>query len=178
MTTPFLRPAIVLALALSLAACGGKATFPITGTITGLTYGGLVLTTNGMDLSVPAGATSFTFPNSLSYGDVYAVTQKTPPAHQDCSTVLRGADTAGRLASISVTVACSTNAFAVGGTITGLKSAGLKLTNGSLGGTVEPVAPTDGSAVTFTLPSTVGPNGTGTMGDAAVTNVVVTCVAK
>jgi hypothetical protein len=200
MTTTFLRRATVLALALTLAACGGKATFPITGIISGgLKYDGLVLTSNGMDLAVPANATTFTFPNTLSYGEVYAVTQKSPPAHQNCGTVLRGADTAGRLAAINVEVVCSTNSYAVGGTVSGLKSAGLKLTNGSLGGTVEPVAATDGSNVVFTLPNlveygvtygitvltqpatetcSVVSNGTGVMGDAAVTNIVVTCVPK
>jgi hypothetical protein len=200
MTTTFLRRATMLALALTLAACGGKATFPITGIISGgLKYDGLVLTSNGMDLAVPANATTFTFPNTLSYGEVYAVTQKSPPAHQNCSTVLRGADTAGRLAAINVEVVCSTNSYAVGGTVSGLKSAGLKLTNGSLGGTVEPVVATDGSNVVFTLPNlveygvtygitvltqpatetcSVVSNGTGVMGDAAVTNIVVTCVPK
>ncbi len=200
MRTTILRRALVLALALGLAACGGKATFPITGTITGgLNYDGLVLTSNGMALAVPAKATTFTFPNTLSYGDVYAVTQKSPPAHQDCSTVLRGADTAGRLAAINIEVVCTTNAFTVGGTVTGLKSAGLKLTNGSVGGTVEPVPAADFSPVDYKLPNpvaygvsygitvlaqpatetcSVGPNGTGVMGDAAVTNIAVTCVPK
>ncbi|MDB5933770.1 MAG: hypothetical protein JWQ01_1114 [Massilia sp.] len=196
MTPTFLRRAIVLALALSLAACGGKATFPLSGTVSGLTYEGLVLTSNGMDLAVPAKSTTFTFPSQLSYGDVYAVTQKTKPAHQDCSSIIGGADTAGRLATINVTVTCTVNSAAVGGTVTGLKSAGLVLTNGSSGGTVAPVPSADGSAVVFTLPSTVpygvtygitvlaqpatetctvGPNGTAVMGDDAVANIVVTC---
>lgn len=199
MRTTILRRALAIALALGLAACGGKATFPINGVITGgLNYDGLVLTSNGMDLAVPAKATTFTFPNTLSYGDVYAVTQKSRPAHQDCSTVLRGADTAGRLSAINVEVVCTTNAFSVGGTVTGLKSAGLKLTNGSAGGTVEPAAATTGADVTFALPPvlygtsygitvltqpatencSVSPNGTGVMGDAAVTDIVVKCVPK
>ena len=57
MTCNFTRPALALTLALTLAACGGKATFPISGTIVGLQYGGLVLSTNGMDLPVAANAT-------------------------------------------------------------------------------------------------------------------------
>ncbi len=194
MTNKFLRPATLLVLALSLAACGGKATFPVTGTISGLIYEGLVLSTNGMDLAVAPKATSFTFPSTLSYGDVYDVVQKTPPAHQTCS-IVRGTETAGRLASINVEVYCTVNTAFVGGTITGLKSTGLKLTNGSDSGIVEPTA----DATTFTFPArvafgatygitvlaqpltencSVSPNGTAVMGDAAVTNIVVTCVPK
>ena len=194
MTKSFLRPAIALALALSLAACGGgKATFPITGSISGLVYEGLVLSTNGMDLKVPAAATTFTFPNTVDYGEVYAVVQKTPPAHQDCQ-VVRGSETAGRLATISIEVYCTIYTALVGGTITGLKSAGLQLTNGS-----DPAVSTAAAAATaFIMPnkvpygSTYGitvltqpatetcsvANGTGVMGDAAVTNIVVTCVPK
>lgn len=199
MTTTILRRTIILALALGLAACGGKATFPISGTISGLDYDGLVLTSNGMDLAVPAKSTSFTFPNTLSYGDVYAVTQKNKPAHQDCAGIAHGADTAGRTTSIAVVVTCTTNTFTVGGKIKGLKSAGLKLTNGSTGGTVEPAAAADGSDVVFTLPNavkyndsygitvlaqpatetcSVGANGTGVMKDAAVADIAVTCVPK
>lgn len=194
MTIPFLRPATLLALALSLAACGGKATFPITGTINGLVYDGLVLTTNGMDAPVAAKATTFTFPSSLGYGELYHVTQKTPPAHQTCE-IVRGTETAGRLASINVEVYCTVNTALVGGTITGLTSAGLKLANGSVAGIVELTA----DATAFILPNkvaygttygitvlaqpatqncSVSATGTGVMGDAAVTNVVVTCVPK
>lgn len=195
MTKKFLRPALALALALSLAACGGKASFPINVGITGLSYSGLVITSNGMDLAVPAGTTSTSFPNSLSYGDVYAVTPKAQPLHQTC-TVSAGSDTAGRLAAINVGVICTLNQAQIGGTITGLTSLGLQLTNGSNGGIVAPVA-TD---TTFGFVNNLVPygvsygvtvlaqpandtcsvtsNGTGVMGDAAITNIVVTCVPK
>ena len=44
MTLSFLRPAILIALAAaSLAGCGGKATFEITGVVVGQAYPGLVL---------------------------------------------------------------------------------------------------------------------------------------
>ena len=205
MTFTFMRPAIALALALSLAACGGKASFPIAGTVVGLNYGGLVLSSNGMDLPVKANSTSFSFPNALSYGEVYNVIAKKQPDHQTCTIgsfagpngiVYNGpTDTAGRFGAINIGVACSLNTAAVGGTITGLTSLGLQLTNGSTGGTVAPAA----GATTFTLPNPVAyrvsygvtvlaqpandvcsvtSNGTGEMGDTAVTNIVVTCVPK
>lgn len=194
MTSTFIRPAIALALALALAGCGGKASFPINGTVSGLSYSGLVLTTNGMDLAVPANSTTFTFANTLSYGDVFAVTPKSQPLHETCQIFSGGADTAGRTAAINVDVRCSLNTAALGGSITGLTSAGLTLTNGSTGGTVSPPA----GATTFALPvvpygvtygvtvlaqpasnvCSVSQNGTGLMGDAAVADIVVTCVPK
>jgi RNase P/RNase MRP subunit p29 len=195
MTPTFIRPAIALALALALAGCGGgKASFPINGTVSGLTYSGLVLTTNGMDLAVAPAQTQFRFANSLSYGDGFNVTVKTQPAHQTCTILNGGNDSAGHTAAINVVVQCSTNAAAIGGTISGLTSNGLVLTNGSTGGSIAPAA----GSTTFTLPSvqfnvtygvtvatqpandvcSVSPNGTGVMTDAAITDIAVTCVPK
>jgi hypothetical protein len=211
MTLKFTRPAIALAIALSLAGCGGKASFPVNGTVTGQIYSPLVLSTNGMDLTVNAPATptattsaAFSFPNSLSYGDAYDVAIKANPPHQTCVVVQGGADSAGHLASINVSVSCALTPLAIGGTITGLTSAGLVLTNGSAGGTVTavPDTTTPGADVPFTFatlvefgvsygvtvltqPDTqtcsVSPNGTGVMGDTAVTGtvgIVVTCGPK
>lgn len=215
MTFKFLRPALAIALALTLGACGGKASFTIAGTASGLKYQGLVLNSNGMDLNVaPATPTatvavppvSFAFPNSISYGEVYEVSVKAQPAHQNCvvgafadsTGKVTGAakDTAGRLSTIDVGVMCSVNAYSIGGTIKGLTTDGLKLTNGSDPGTVTVTA--TGSDVAFIFPNlvpygttygvtvlaqptdafcTVSPNGTGTMGDAAVADIVVTCTS-
>ncbi len=196
-----MRPALAAALALTLAACGGgKATFPINGVIInhlgeplGTKWGPVVLSTNGMDLTVPAGATKFSFPNVLEYGDVYNVVVKTQPPHQTCE-VLNGEDTAGRLAAITVRVECTTNQRAIGGTIKGLTADGLVLANGSTGGIYAPAKSTSDTTYTFSqgveygvtygvvvqkqptgLTCTVA-NGTGVMGDLAVTNIDVTCV--
>jgi hypothetical protein len=172
MTFKFMRPALAIALALTLGACGGKASFTVAGTIAGLQYNGLVLSTNGMDLPVNATATSatntisFTFPNSISYGEVYNVTVKSPPAHQSCQVgsfpngtgpVLGAAtDTAGRLATINVGVLCSVNPYSIGGTVTGLTATmtGLQLTNGSDPAIVT-VTPAEGTDVKFTFPTQV-----------------------
>ncbi len=191
------RPAALLAVTLALAACGGKAGFTISGTVNGLTYDGLVLTTNGMDLAVKGGATSFSFPNSISYGDIYNVTAKAQPAHQSCTpTDPRGqpaTDSAGHTAGINIIVTCTTNSFTIGGSVSGLSTEGLVLTNGTAGGTVAIVS--TATTYTFLNPVTYGQsygvtiltqpanavctlaNPTGVMGDAAVTNVNVTCVA-
>lgn len=201
MTCNFTRTALALALALSLAGCGGKASFPVSGTVTGLAFDGLSLSTNGMTLQVPAKSTMFTFPNSLSYGDAYAVTVsdilKTQPQHETC-VVSNGSDIAGRLASIDVTVTCGLNAFTVGGVFTvdgvanTLMPASLILTNGSSGGIFTTAAGATIFTFGVTIPysfsygvtvyqqpagftCTVGPNGTGIMGDANVVDIAVDC---
>jgi hypothetical protein len=209
--SPFLRRALAVSLALTLAACGGKATFPINGTITTTTdanavvtstllYNGLVLTTNGMDLSVPAGAKTFSFPNTISYGDVYNVTIKTPPAHQNCTTIDQStaletaSGTAGRLASINIALTCYLNTYTIGGTVSGLTSDGLVLTNGTAGGTA--TIPNAATSYVFATSVTYGSsygvtvltqpannvctvsNPSGVMGDALVSNINVTCVPK
>lgn len=190
------RGALAAALALSLASCGGgKATFTIGGTVQGLKHGPLVLTTNGMDVTVPPKSTagddvSYSFPKQLEYGDEYSVSVKTQPPHQTCGSG-NYFDTAGRLTAINVVFSCTTNAYTIGGTVTGLTAGNLVLVNGSTSGTVTVAAGTtkygfpavtwgDTYGVTvLTQPAgltcTVA-NGTGIMGDAAVENINVTCV--
>lgn len=192
MKSSFMRPALALALVAGLSACGGKASFTVGGIIDKLAYPGLVLA-NGSDTVAPAAnATTFAFPKSIDYATTYDVTVKTQPAHQTC-VILNGKDTAGRLATINIVASCSTNAYTIGGTVTGLTAEGLVLTNGSTGGTV-PV-PKDSATFTFlsnpvTYGNTFGvtvltqpaglrcsvANGTRTMGDAAVTDIAVSCV--
>jgi hypothetical protein len=185
----FVRFVVAAAMAVGLAACGGKAQFDIQGAVDGLKYPGLVLASNGQTVSVPANTTSFKFGSSIDYGTTYAVTVQTQPAHQNCS-VANPTDTAGRMASINVVVICTMNAYAIGGTISGLDVDGLVLINGSNA----TIAPAKGTT-TYTFPfavefgNTYGvtvlthppgyrctvSNGTGTMNEAAVTNINVAC---
>jgi hypothetical protein len=198
MKSSFMRPALALALALSLAACGGKASFAVNGNVVGLKYSGLVLTTNGMDLTVAPAATTFSFPNSLSYGETYNLQVKAQPQHQFCQALNASAtgpatDTAGRMATINLNVSCTTNAFNLGGTVSGLTADGLVLTNGSTGGTItvnkanpayafaaQVAYGTSYGVSVLTQPAglrcSVGAAASGVMGDAAVGNVDITCV--
>jgi hypothetical protein len=152
MKSSFYRPMMALALALGVTACGGKATFDIKGQVIGLQYNGLVLTdtVSGTKVTVNApvpttiGTTPFQLPNSIEYGTPYNVqivtTATDNPPHQTC-TVLNGADTAGRLATINITVSCSMVPHILGGSITitnktptdftTAEVTGLTLTNGS-----------------------------------------------
>jgi hypothetical protein len=213
MKSSLIRPALALALAASLAACGGsdKAEFTVAGSVTGIVYDGLTLSNAGVPLKVAPPATAgapvrFAFPDKLEYGDTYAVTVTANPAHQSCEPSVpdsgiytNNADTAGRLVTIDIAIACRINTRPIGGTITGLTGAGLVLANGSTGGTYSaatPATPPSTTPISYELPevqfgTTYGVtvskqpagqvctvvNPTGTMGDERVTNINVTCVA-
>lgn len=142
MKLTFTRTSALLALALGLTACGGKATFELGGPVTGLEYPGLVVTnsSNGDTVAVavpsPLGNTTFKLGKTIEYGEAYNVTVTAQPIHQTC-VLSRGADTAGRLATISIQVDCAVQQFAIGGTVTGLRDVadatptGLTITNGA-----------------------------------------------
>lgn len=203
MKSSLIRPALALALALGLSACGGggKAEFTVAGTVKGLVYQGLTLTTNGMEITVNPPATagadvSYAFPNKLEYGDEYNVTIKNDPQHQNCNFAQSyqpiNKDTAGRLTRIDVIIECFIDAYTIGGTVTGLTADGLVLANGSRGGTVTLAK----SATSYVFPAPVAfgvtygvtvltqpagltctvANSTGTMGDDKVNNINVNCV--
>jgi len=168
-------------------------TWTVGGTITGLTGLGLVLKLNGnVALTVPAGATGFAFP-AVASGTPYAVTVGTQPAGQTCL-IGGGSGTVGSANVTNVAVTCTVNAYTVGGTISGLTGNNLNIL---LNGGSRQVVPPGTTAFTFAGKVTTGAaftvtvniqpsnptqactvaNGTGTMGSANVTNVVITCVA-
>jgi hypothetical protein len=197
-----------MALAATLAGCGGKAQFTVQGTVSGLNNAGLVLANGGSTVSVPAGATSFAFPQQIDYGTEFNITIQTQPAHMTCS-IGGNTGSAGYTVSIQAQVSCQQNTYSVGGRVTGLTTKTdtaatartVTLVNGTAGGTVlvssvnndstgagefqfgTPVA--DGNAYGVTVlddPTSdvvcTLTNGTGVMRDAAVTNLQLTCVPK
>lgn len=192
-----LRLLAATACALALAGCGGKASFDVSGTISGLSYPGLVLTNGGANVTPAVGATTFTFPNRVDYGTSYNVVATTQPAHEFC-TVLNPTGSAGHTTTISVAVQCQLNSFNIGGTISGLPSTAtgsLTLINGTAGGStaISPGATTFVFAdkVSYSIAygvsvltqpdnfvCSVSANGSGVMGDADVSNMAVTCVPK
>ncbi|HVY37900.1 MAG TPA: LamG domain-containing protein, partial [Polyangia bacterium] len=133
---------------------GGSApppTYAVGGTLTGLTGGGLVLQDNlGDNLTVAANATTFTFATALASGAAYSVTVLAQPSTptQTC-TVTNGAGHVGAGPVNDVAIACSTNTYSVGGSLTGLTGSGLVLHNGS------DDLPVDATATTFTFPTKV-----------------------
>lgn len=165
-----LRALAALAIGAALAACGGKATYDVSGTISGLTNKGLILTNNGGDdLSIPAGATSFTFARRISYGETYDIEFKknadgTPiyPEHMVCN-LGYNTGSAGHTVSINAIVVCSQATHNLGGTVIGLANCPatttaapycLTLANGS--NTLSIAKPADGSNNTpFTFSAVV-----------------------
>jgi len=166
-------------------------TYSLGGTINGLTSPGLVLTNGGSTVSVPDDTTSFQMPTALNAGAGYAVTVNTQPAGQTC-TVADGSGTVGTANISNVVVTCSNQAYILGGTISGLMSAGLVLANG-----IETLS-VAADASSFSFPGGVAygssfaitvhtqpagqacsvSSGTGTMAAHDVTTVTVTCAGQ
>ena len=169
--------------------------YRVTGTVTGLAGSGLVLRSGlGGTVFEELGITAdggFAFPTRRDSGTVYAVTvaqQPTSPA-QSCS-VSGGTGTVGG-ADVAVSVTCATNTYRVRGTVTGLSGTGLVLRNnggddlpilasGSFAFATPVVSGASYNVTAFAQPtgpaqtcSVVG--GTGTVGGADVTGIVVNC---
>jgi large repetitive protein len=169
-------------------------TYTIGGTVSGLSGSGLVLLNNGgNNLSVAAGATSFTFSAPIPAGSTYNVTVLTQPSNpaQTC-VVTNGSGTAnGNVTNVQVT--CTTTTYTIGGTVSGLSGSGLVLQNN--GGNNLSVA-AGATSFTFSTPIPAGStynvtvltqpsnpaqtctvtNGSGTA-NGNVTNIQVTCTS-
>lgn len=188
------RLAAAAALVLGLAACGGNTTVSLGGTVNGLITSGLVLANGGQTVSIPANATSYVFPSEIDDASSYAITVQTQPPRLTC-VVQSGSGVATGIKINAANVFCQVNTYSVGGTVNGLKTSGLILSNGANTLAVNmPVAPA--TTTTFTMPflvedaATYGivvktqptgqictvSNGTAIMGAANVTNVVVNCI--
>jgi hypothetical protein len=105
-------------------------TYTVGGSISNVVGSGLVLQDNGGDnLTVPAGATSFTFATPVAGGGNYAITVATSPATPTQSCVVTGGTgtVSGNVATVSI--ACTTLTYTVSGTISGLAGTGLVLQN-------------------------------------------------
>jgi N-acetylneuraminic acid mutarotase len=160
--------------------------------VSGLAGTGLVLADNGTDLLSVASDGPFTFAAKVPGGGAYSVSVRTQPASpsQTCA-VAHGASQAVAGNVTGVTVACATNQYTVGGTVSGLDAGrsidlqdngGDNLTATASGAFtfVTKVASGGAYAVTvLTQPS--GQNctitaGSGTMQASNTTTVAVSCV--
>lgn len=165
-------------------------TYTIGGTVSGLT-GTVVLQDNGgNDLSLNSSG-SFAFSQTIATGGPYAVTVKTPPAYpprsQTC-TITNGSGNVAAANVTNVTVACTTNSFTVGGTVSGLSGTLVLKNNGA-----DPRTLTTNGAFTFptavvsgnTYAATIGTqpsgqtcsltNASGSVTNGAVTTISVAC---
>ncbi|MHB1237832.1 MAG: hypothetical protein ACYCY7_09740 [Gallionella sp.] len=127
----------------------------IGGSVTGLTGNGLVIQLNGAnDLAVSANG-KFNFPKNLTKGSAYSVTVKVAPfspVKQSC-TVAQGSGTIAAAAISNVTINCTTDSYAIGGTVSGLAGKGLVL---QLNGTTDLAIATNGK---FIFPGVHLPDG-------------------
>jgi hypothetical protein len=176
-------------LSLIVAACGGSSTVPtfkVGGTVTGLHGDPLILSSGGQTVAVTADG-SFTFAAPVDAGQSYGVSVSRQPTNLTCSVSNGSGTVTADVTSVQVT--CSPDAFAVGGSVTGLASGQFVVVQVNGGETVNvsadgaftfpaPIASGAAYAVTataaFPVSCTVA-NGSGTMGSAAVSNVAVTC---
>ncbi len=168
--------------------------FTVGGHVTGLSGSGLVLQDNGGDDLPISSSQAFTFSKTVGSGATYSVTVKTQPTGpvQVC-TVSKGSGTITNANVTDVAVNCTTNAFAVGGTVSGLAGTGLTvLMNGKnpvpIGANGPFTAATLGTGVGYSVTVGTQPtnpsqtclvaNGTGTVGVAAVSNITITCATN
>jgi hypothetical protein len=156
------------------------------GSVSGL-VGTAVLQNNAGDALTISANGSFTFPAPVAHGSGYAVTVTTQPATQTC-TVASGSGTMGAANVTNVQVVCATNAYTVGGTLSGLSGSVVLQNNAAdnLGASASgaftfatPVA--TGSAYSVTvltqpvLQTCTVTNGSGILGSGNVSNVAVVC---
>src|SRR5512145_1372920 len=129
--TQAMRSVLMATMIAGLAGCGEEAPPPppppppkpptIGGSVSGLAGGAVVLQLNGAEeLSVSADG-RFKFPKALTRGSAYTVTVKTQPSSPVKQTCTVGQGTGSANTPINnVAVTCTTNSYAVGGTVSGL----------------------------------------------------------
>ena len=161
-------------------------TFTIGGVVSGL-LDSVVLQNNGADNLNISTDGLFTFLTHIAQGLAYNVTVLTQPAGQTCDvTNGSGANVSANVTNINVT--CATNAYTVGGTVTGLSGTVVLQNNGGDADTI-----TTNGPFTFSTPVAEGSpynvtvqtqpagqtcnviNASGTMGGSNVTNVNLSC---
>ena len=199
MKSKYLSAAAALLCAAGLAACGGKGngSLSLGVQVFGLDRAGLVLQNNGGDDLTVAGTGNYYFATLMAPDAQYNVSVKTLPAGVTC-TLNNNSAKINYYTYLQTTVSCAAVPYSLGGTISGLTGSGLvlangaqtlgvnagstswafasKIGNGSVYGVTVLVQPTytDGGGNKVTQNCTVT-GGTGTMPQADVTNVTVSC---
>jgi 6-phosphogluconolactonase len=185
----------------TLTSCGGSgdgtpslpmSTHSVGGTVTGLSGTGLVLRNNGGNDQTIAANGSFVFSTLVAAGANYSVSVVTQPSNPSQTCVPSGgAGVVGSANVTSVIVNCTSDAFAVGGSVSGLVGTGLVLQN-NYGDDLNVGA---SGIITFSTPMQSGTlygvsvrtqpttprqvctvvSGSGTVAAVAVSDIVITC---
>ncbi len=172
-------------------------TYTIGGSVTGLAAGNEVVLQNnsGDDLTVSSNGT-FTFATALADGSAYSATVLTDPTtpNQTCTVTSGSGSLSGGDVS-NVSIACVTETYTIGGSVTGLatgnsvvlqNNSGDNLTVSANSTFTFSTAIDDGSAYSITVltqPTTPNQtctviNGSGTLAGADVSNVSISCVTN
>jgi hypothetical protein len=120
--------------------------YSLGGTAAGVTSAGLVLAEGGDKYAVPANATRFTLPAAVAYGSGYTVSVEAEPQGLTC-TISDGTGTMPASAVTNVGVTCASTSYTLGGSISGLKTSGLVLTDGM------DELPVSANAAQFSMPN-------------------------
>jgi hypothetical protein len=167
----------------------------IGGTVVGLSGTGLVLTNAGVDNLPIAMNGVFQFATKVSSGSAFDVAIKTQPSSGGPCVVSGGTGVVGNADVSSVIVNCAAGTYTVGGSISDLVgavvlqqngSADLNLTSDGTFAFSQTLAPGATYSVTVATPpsypprsqSCTIPDGSGTMGNANITNVAVSCTTQ
>jgi len=171
-------------------ATGPAVTYTVGGTVSGLGAGTqLVLIDNGQDALRVSASGAFTFATRLAAGSRYTVAVQSQPSGLACA-VSNGSGVVAAAPVASVRVACAASVFTVGGAVSGVSGPGLVLSNGTTAVSVS------ANAGSFSLPGSFASgarydvivkahppgrscsvtHGSGVVGTANVSNIVVACV--
>ncbi|MDB4943044.1 MAG: hypothetical protein JWP97_2578 [Labilithrix sp.] len=164
--------------------------FKIKVAVTGVAGAGLVLKNNAGDPLTVAADGTYEFATPIDSGQLYAVTVATQPTSpaQTCA-VTKGSGTVGAADAADVTVACTTNTYKIGGTVTGLTAGTVVLqdnlgdnlsvtTNGAFSFATKVASGKPYAVTVLTQPagqSCAVATGAGTVAAADITSVAVTC---
>lgn len=186
---------LLLCLLMALSACSGGGsssgqttanTYTLGGQVSGLS--GSVVLRNGTSNLIVISSGNFAFPQALPDGSSYNVTILTQPTDQTCA-VTDGTGAIAGGAINSVRVACITNTYTIGGTISGLSGTMLLQNNNG-----DDLSVNASGAFAFTTPITAGTaydvavqnqpadqtcavsNGSGTASGGNVTGISIVCV--
>jgi hypothetical protein len=161
----------------------------LAGTVSGLA-GSLVLQANGGDTLTITADGAFVFPTPVADESAYAVKIQAQPANQTC-TLANASGVVGTADITDIRVTCFTNAFTVGGAVSGLTgtvvlqdNGGDTLSIGTDGAFTFPTPVDEGSRYQVTVKSQPATetcsvtHGSNTLGAARVTNVAVVCAVN
>ncbi|WP_374362070.1 hypothetical protein [Pseudoduganella danionis] len=158
MKSLYQRAGLTLLCGAILAGCGGGGgSMALSGTIATLNKPDLVLinTKNGETLPIASGQVSFVFTKLVKPDEDFDIEIQNQPTGAKCKALDNSnIGKASVYTAYSIRFQCITNPYSLGGTVTGLDTKGLVLTNGS--DTVSILPPTTpGAAVSFTFPALV-----------------------